>query len=332
MKQTQWDKGSLLQLSGAYWQAFTVHTGVKLDLFTLLDEKPLSVDQVASRAKSDIRGMKMLLNALSAIGLLRSKEDCYHCSTEAKRYLSKNSADYIGYMILHHHHLAPSWAMLDQAVKTGEPVRDRTAVNEDTWREAFLMGMHTSARLHAPGIVERLDLSNNKRFLDMGGGPGTYAVHFCRKFKNLSAIVFDLATTRPFAEKIISQYNLSDRISFLPGNFLMDDIGGPYDTVWMSHILHAESSVNCQMLIKKAADAIEPGGILIIHEFILNDSMDEPLFPALFSLNMLLGTTAGQSYCEKHLCGMLEKAGISKITRDTYCGPNQSGILWGVKS
>ena len=85
------------------------------------------------------------------------------------------------------------------------------------------------------------------------------------------------------------------------------------------------------MIIQKAVDALEPQGLIIIHEFILNNSMDGPLFPALFSLNMLLGTDAGQSYSEKQLTEMLLAAGVRNIRRIPLKSPNDSGLLVGDK-
>jgi len=59
--------------------------------------------------------------------------------------------------------------------------------------------------------------------------------------------------------------------------------------------------------------------------------MDGPLFPALFALNMLIGTEKGQAYSEAQLRAMLEKCGISNIQRPDIKSPNDAGILVGIK-
>jgi hypothetical protein len=73
-----------------------------------------------------------------------------------------------------------------------------------------------------------------------------------------------------------------------------------------------------------------------VHEFLLNDTQpdtqDGPEFPALFSLNMLLGTAGGQAYAEGEVRGMLEAAGLAKVCRLNFAGPNDSGIIVGVKA
>ena len=92
----------------------------------------------------------------------------------------------------------------------------------------------------------------------------------------------------------------------------------------------AEGPEDCRKIIRKTVAALEPGGLILVHEFLLNNTMDGPLFPALFSLNMLLGTPGGQSYSEKQIMDMLAEAGVKEIRRIDFRGPNDSGIIAGV--
>ncbi len=116
----------------------------------------------------------------------------------------------------------------------------------------------------------------------------------------------------------------------MDGNFLENDIDGEYDVVWLSHILHGEGPDDSLKVIKKAVSALQPGGMILIHEFVLNNSMDGPLFPAIFSLNMLAGTSKGQSYSEKQLMEMLKSSGVKEIKRLDFTGVNDSGIVTGI--
>jgi len=178
-------------------------------------------------------------------------------------------------------------------------------------------------------MADAIDLSSRRRLLDLGGGPGTYAIHFCLKNPALSASVFDQPATRPFAEKTIAGFDMQSRVSFSPGDYHSDGIPGRYDVAWLSHILHAEGPETCRNLIRKTVSALEPGGIIAIHEFILNDTLDGPLFPALFSLNMLVGTESGRAYSEVELADMLAAAGVTDIRRIPVQTPNDSGVLLG---
>jgi ubiquinone/menaquinone biosynthesis C-methylase UbiE len=192
------------------------------------------------------------------------------------------------------------------------------------------MGMFNMAMAIAPRLVPLIDLGSQRHLLDLGGGPGTYAIHFCMKNPQLKASVFDLPATRPFAEKTIKKFNLSDRIDFMDGNYLEDRIPGRFDVAWLSHILHGEGPEDCLEILKKTVAVLEPKGLILIHDFLLNNSMDGPLFPALFSLNMLLGTSSGKSYSEEQIADMLNRAGVKDIRRIPFESPNDSGIMMGV--
>jgi len=329
MENEQWHPGKLLETSGYYWRTCTLHAGVKLDLFTAIGENQVPAETVAEKLNTRLDGTTRLLDALTAMGLLLKSGVCY-ANTEASRtFLAKASPKYLGHMIMHHHHLVESWFQLDTAVTTGQPVRTRELFDDPVQREAFLMGMFNNAMLMAPDLVKEVDLSGRKHLLDLGGGPGTYAIHFCLANPGLEATVYDLPTTRPFAEKTIARFEMSDRIGFQEGNYVDQEISGRYDVVWMSHVLHGEGPDVCRNMIQKAAGVLEPGGMIVLHDFILEDTMDGPLFPALFNLNMLLGTAAGRSYSQEQLEVMLRANGFKNIERLSFSGPTESGLMTG---
>ena len=329
MTAREWNPGELLEISGFFWKTCVLHTAVKMDVFTVIGDDQLTAEQIARQAEGTVRGVVRLLNALVAMELLVKQDETYANTASGRKLLAKDSPKYLGHIIMHHHHLLESWSKLDQAVRSGRPQRDRSTHSKEEWRESFLMGMFNLAMGLAPQIVPRIDVSDRKHLLDLGGGPGTYAIHFCLNNENLRAAVYDLPTTRPFAERTIQQFKLADRIKFMDGNYLEDPVEGRYDVAWLSHILHGEGPEDCRRIIQKTVDVLEPGGMIIIHEFILNNSLDGPLFPTLFSLNMLLGTESGQSYSEEQLTVMLAEAGARNIRRIPIQSPNDSGIIAG---
>lgn len=325
----EWNRGRLLETSGYFWQTCALHASVRLDVYSIIGGGAVKKDELAERTGCDERALGMLLNALAAMKLLLKKNGAYENTDVGWKFLSKESPEYIGHMIMHHRDLVRSWSRLDEAVKNGRPVRARPSFDNDETRESFLMGMFNLATGIAPGLTSQIDLSGRRKFLDLGGGPGTYAIHFCLANPELEAVIFDLPTTKPFAEKIIQRFDVGNRVSFMAGDYLKDEIRGEYDVAWLSHILHGEGPEDCAEIVRKTAASVKPGGIIMIHEFILDDTMDGPLFPALFSLNMLLGTQCGQAYSEEQISDMLASAGVREIRRLSFNGPNESGIIKG---
>jgi predicted O-methyltransferase YrrM len=329
MESKSWTAGQILETAGYYWQVCTLHTGVKLKIFTILDGKTVSAEKVAGEIPADTRGTEVLLNALVAMELLVQSTDGYTDTDAAAKWLSQKSNHYAGHIIMHHHHLVETWDRLDEAVRKGAPVQMESRHSETERRESFLLGMFNLAMNLAPHLSSEIDLSGRKHLLDLGGGPGTYAIHFCLKNPTLRATIFDLPTTRPFAQKTVEHFGLTDRVNFVNGNYLKDPFPGSYDAAWLSHILHGEGPEDCLNIIQKTVSALKPGGMIIIHEFLLNDRMDGPLFPALFSLNMLGQTEKGRSYSQGQLEAMLRTAGVIDIRRIEVVTPNDSAVLLG---
>jgi predicted O-methyltransferase YrrM len=327
MAEEHWNPGRLMKVSGAYWESFPLHVAVDLDVFTLIGEGSLSGEEIAARLKGNARSVRTLLDAVAAMGLLEKRADKYSNTEAAKNFLIKTSPGYLGFAVKHHHHLVSAWSKLSRAIKTGKPVRKKTRTRAEL--ESFLMAMYNNASGLAPRITREIDLSQRRHFLDLGGGPGTYAIHFCQANPNLRATVFDLPTTAPFARRTIKRFGLGSRIDFQEGDYLHDAVQGTYDVAWLSQILHSMGPERCRTVIEKAVSVLEPGGLILLHDFLLNDTHDGPLFPALFALNMLVNTEEGRSYSEREVKDMLVKAGVRNIRRLPFTGATDSGIISG---
>lgn len=212
----KWTIGALLGTSTAYWRGCTLQAAVRLGIFSVIDEQQISLDKVADLIGGDLRGTEYLLNALSGMGLLSKKDALYSNTPEALSLLCKDSSTYIGHILLHHHHILDGWAQLDTAVTTGQPVT-RRSYGEAIERESFLMGMFNLAMGIAPIVAKEIDLSRYHRLLDLGGGPGTYAIHFCLANPALDAVIYDRPTTQSFAAETVAKFGLEERIAFAVG-------------------------------------------------------------------------------------------------------------------
>lgn len=344
--------GPLLALSAAYWKSCALHAAVALDVFTPLESGPATARDLAPHLGCEPRALDMLLTAMCGLGLLTRQGDALALTDQSRAFLVRTRPGYQGHIIRHHMNLVESFGRMAQAVRTGSRVRGGAAWAEAD-RQDFLLGMFNLAMGIAPRLVPQLDrllteaglpgMDGRARALDLGGGPGTYAIHFCLAYPGLSATVYDLPTTRPFAEATAGRFGLSyasdqeqgrgpgPRLSFAPGDYTKDAVPAGFDLAWLSHILHGEAPEVAAEIVRKAADGLKPGGVLLVHEFLLNDGRDGPEFPALFALNMLLGTDGGQSYTGGEICGMLAAAGLAKVARLDFRGPNDSGVVAGVK-
>jgi hypothetical protein len=91
--------------------------------------------------------------------------------------------------------------------------------------------------------------------------------------------------------------------------------------VFMSAVIHSNSVEDNRLLMRKAAEAVNPGGQIVVQDFLVNEERDGPLFPALFALNMLVGTPEGDTYTESEVRAWMTEAGCRAVVRkDTTFG------------
>lgn len=304
------DIKELHDFGGSYWNVCVLHCAIKMQVFAHLGDETLVAEQLAGRLAADARATGMLLDALSAMGLVIKTGETYQNAPISRQYLDENSPGFMGNIIYHHSHLYHDWGRLEEAVRAGGPpgpARERT---EETTRH-FLLGMRDLAIRGADILAARLDLAGCRSFLDLGGGPGTYCLRFCRQISELRGVIYDMPGSEAVARQQIAAAALEQRVSFTAGNFLKDPLpAGPFDMVFLSQILHSCSFDECAMLINKVHPIVKPGGRIVIQDFILNDTKTAPVFAAVFALNMLLHTPAGRSYSLPEIQGWLQDAGF----------------------
>ncbi|HIU18326.1 MAG TPA: methyltransferase [Candidatus Avidesulfovibrio excrementigallinarum] len=323
----QWSPAELIRFSNNYWGICALHAAVELDVFTPLRDGPMTIADLGVRLNCSPRGIKALIPALCALSLLQKNGESVALTPVARECLCRGEEGYIGHIINHHRQLMPGWARLGQAVRKGAPTRERMSFAEDDEREHFLMGMYNMASVRADRVLKAVDFSGRHCLLDLGGGPGAYAVRFCQANPGLQAVIFDLPTSRRFAEQVVRKSGLEARISFAPGNFFEDPLPEGVDVVWMSHILHGTGDAEARQLVAKAMALLPPGGQILIQEFVLDDAQDGPLFPALFGLNMLSGTPTGKAFTEGELKALLDEAGGEHVRRIFTSDEDGTGII-----
>lgn len=334
MSGKQWQPEELSRLAHGYWASCALQAGVQTGLTAALCDGPAAPAALAERLGLNTRGAAMLCTALHALGLLQRRRDgAYALAPGLQALLDPASPRSLVNMVLHMADMVGDWSRLAECVASGKGVEELGPPPEDKeGRAHFYRAMRDIARGQAPGLAARLGLTGGQSLLDLGGGPGVYALTFADEVPGLKAAVFDLPGSRRFFQEEAARHRGAERVRFLAGDYEDGELGGPYDVVWISQVLHGEGPAACQALIDKAAGALKPGGVLWVQEFVLDPVQPEHPWPALFALNMLINTPAGQSYTAAEISGFMERAGLVEAH---YAGPTKpggpSGLVRGSK-
>ncbi|MGA2271507.1 MAG: methyltransferase [Bryobacteraceae bacterium] len=310
----------LAQTIRGFQESRVILTALELDLFSAIGSGTTAA-QVAAAAGTDARATEMLLNALASLELVRKEGPVFHNAPVAARFLAAGSPDSARMAMLHTARLWHRWSGLTECVRTGTAVPDERGP-EGT--EAFIAAMHNNARMRAAQLAQAA-AAGAKRMLDVGGGSGAYAIAFAKANPRLRAEVFDQPAVLAIAERHIHEAGLTERVTTRAGDLRADEFGGGYDLVLISAICHMLAPEENRNLLARAYRALEPGGRVVIQDFLLRADKTGPRAGALFSLNMLVNTRGGASYSEDEYTAWLRAAGFGEVRRVPLAGP--AGVL-----
>ncbi len=298
----------LISLVRGYAASQAIATAVELGIFQSLSRSPSTVTQLARRLSLDRRGTRALTDALCTLGLLLRNGDYLHNSMAAEQFLIPGKENSLAEAVLHQKHLYERWLHLAQCVRTGKPAP--AASKSPRGRMRFHKAMIASARSWIEEVTSKLDLGGCRSLLDLGGGAGACAAQFARRWPQLTVTVLDVPEVEPLARELLRKERLEGRVVFRAGDATRDRLGGPYDAVFISNVLHIFSRATMKRIIRKAARSLSPGGRLVIKEYALTDDRTGPANAGLFALNMLVATEAGGVCTESEIKAMVTSAGL----------------------
>jgi (2Fe-2S) ferredoxin/predicted O-methyltransferase YrrM len=305
----------------AFQESRVILTALELDVFTAVGEGA-TAEQVAARVETHPRATGMLLNALTALGLLVKQDGVFRNTPAAARYFTASSKDYARPALLHSAHLWHTWSNLTESVRAGTAAKIReTGERGSDWTEAFIAAMHRNASERAPLVVAAVGAASVQRMLDVGGGSGAYSIAFAQANPELKSDILDLAPVAAIAQRHIEQAGVTGRVSLRVGDLRSDKFGENYDLAFVSAICHMLGPDENRDLLRRCYAALAPGGRIVIQDFILRPEKTAPRFAALFALNMLVGTPSGSSYSEPEYAEWLNAAGFREIRQVPLPGP-----------
>ena len=145
--------------------------------------------------------------------------------------------------------------------------------------ESFSSAQHTGSLGPARLMAKHVDLSNRRRLLDVGGGSGAYSLAFCAANSQLAATILDFPQTVDTARRYVQKAGLAGRIAHLAGNAITTDWPTGHDVVLMSYLWSAVGDDDIRVLAQRAMDALPPGGLVLVHDFMVDNDYEGPLLP-----------------------------------------------------
>ncbi len=311
-------------------------SALRLELFTLLAEQPLTLAELAGKLTKPIDPLQLrvLLTTCLSLNLLSWNGEHYQNSLAAQRYLVKTSRSYIGDYYLRQIQLTLyDSATQIQAILEGQVESSPTYARflETPERaEEFIRGQHAGSSSPAYLLARSLDLAEFNTLLDLGGGSGAFSLAVVRHFPQLKAIVLDHPQVIAITNKIIQEEGLADRVTTATGNLLTDPWPQNADVILLSYIASCYRPQTLATLLAQAYAYLPAGGQIIIHDFAFYPDRSGPRNAAMLLFGQLAISAQTQAYTTTELSEAMETAGFSEVSVQPHL-PDLTFLLRGHK-
>ena len=317
----------------AYQRSAALKAALELDLFTAIDEGATAPKALATRCAASERGVRILCDYLTTIGLLTKSNASYAVTPDSGAFLSQRSPAYLGttarFLLLPE--LKQNMDALTEAIRLGgvPPSADNTVDGENPIWVEFAKSMGPMMVPAAHGIADLVAGSGPVKILDIAAGHGFFGITIAQRNPQAEIVAADWPSVLAVASEHARAANVQDRYRTLPGDAFTVSFPSGFDAALVTNFLHHFDDATCTSFLKKVHAALKPGGRVAVLEFVPNQDRVSPPIPARFSLTMLSNTTSGDAYTFAELQQQLESAGFRNVS--AHALPTPQTILLAQK-
>jgi len=314
------DDRPLLNILYGLAGAQALHVAHDMKLFKLLSKRPLRLSEICDEYNIHPRAAQAMLSMLASQELIRLTDEKHYTLTEiSEDYLLEESPTYFGSILDRSWQLSEvySFESFKKALMTNTAQvyggDDFFKTNEENveFAKASTKSMHSKSMGSASAWPSKVDLSEKRCMLDVGGGSGAHSIWAVHSWPRLQAIVYDRPLVCEVAKEFIIKFQQQDRIRTCAGDMWQDDYPEA-DLHFYSDIFHDWTPEQCAFLAEKSFESLQPSGQIILHEMLFENDKTGPYPVAAYNIFMLLWAK-GQQFSKKELREILENKGFVDV-------------------
>ncbi len=311
---------------------------LELEIFTLIHQGKNTVEAIAGALALDAEMIDRLITVCKALQLVREADGRLQNFSDVDRYLVKGkpayfgeyliyqpTSEYDGFKDLKKHFVRPT----DQP--PSKKMYESMMQDPEEARRFTRAGYNASIAL-AHKLAKQFDFSRFSRWLDVAGGSGCYAIAACERNPGLRVTVLDFPNVTAVTREFVARHTLQDRIDTLDGNFFSTPF--PTDCDLISFITPLQSYAPDEVIgvLRKAHDALLPGGTCLVLDYMLDDDKSGPLDPAFLNLSGVhRGHYTGRVQSGEEYRDFFARAGFQD-TQSRWLMRHQLGFVYGTKA
>ncbi|MEM1369544.1 MAG: methyltransferase, partial [Cyanobacteria bacterium P01_H01_bin.15] len=330
-----------MQVASNFGVSKALLAAVELGLYTILAKGPMTLEQISEKFDLQRRPAMDFLDLLVSVGLLDREGDgeaAYYRNTETtETFLVQNKPSYMGGILeLWNTRNYRFWSDFTEALKTGKAQSEtknsdtsffEVLYSDSSRLEAFMEAMNGASFRNFEMLAQVFPWGKYNTVTDVGGADALLSRTLATAHPNLRFKSFDLAAVKKIADRKIAAANLTDRIEAVGGDFFVDPVP-PAEIITMGMILHAFNLEGKKILVKKAYDALPPGGAFMTIESLIDDARRTNTFALFMSLNMLIELGDAFDYSASEFISWCREVGFQRFETIPLQGSSSAVVAY----
>jgi SAM-dependent methyltransferase len=293
----------------------------EVGLFEQLATGPRTLDDLATQTGVPRRTLRIVADAMVALGLVERHDGHYQNGPAAATFLSgATPADLRPVLRFFNHISYRAWIELKAAVRSGQAQTKHGHFAEEEQR-IFSEGVEAFTAGTAQALATTYDFGPHRRVLDLGGGTGCFLRAVLRRHGALQATLFELPTVAPLARRRLAEDPVTRQVEVAAGDFFLDPLPDSHDAIIVANVVHLFSPEHNCALLRHLRNHAPGGARLLLVDFWTNPAHTEPLLAALRAGEFLVIAGEGDVYSEEEVRGWLEQTGWRFVERTPLAGP-----------
>ena len=310
------DVRDISRIAYGFMASKALFAALNLDLFTRLAGGTKDLATLSRETGVAPNRLDTLLAVLTSNGLVVRDASGWANAPACERYLVRGTAAEFGdyYRFQVDRLIYPALQHLDAGLAGDrEGLASRFDELDPARAGDFTRAQHAGSLGPAMLLAKTVDLRGRRTLLDVGGGSGAFSIVLCRAYPDLRATIVDYPNMIDVARRFVADAGVTDRVEFIEGE--AGEVAWPdgQEVVLMSYLLSAVPERAIDPLLERARQVLRPDGLLLVHDFMLDDGRDGPALAAAWFLVYLAWSVDNVSFTSADISARVARHGFTGI-------------------
>jgi len=299
----------IFQVANGFMAAKHLFVANEVGLFVALAASPATLDTLAQRTGIPRRTLRILADAMVALGFLERQGDQYQNTPVSSTFLSGRTPTDLRPALRYWNHLNyQRWTELEAVVRTEQAGFGEFAFTAEE-QQLYTEGVEAFNAGTARALATTYEFARHRKVLDLGGGIGSFLLAVLRQYTHVEATLFDLPAVATLARQRLAGSPVATRLRIVEGDFFTEPLPANHDVILIANVFHNFLPERNRALLERVCACAPAGARLLLVDAWTDPTHTQPLMAALMAGAFLLVTGEGDVYSAEEVRDWLQATG-----------------------